>query len=55
MNPTVLAVLQALITLGPGAIDAINAIIKALHDHPVSDEEAAKLGRALIQAVGSSK
>jgi hypothetical protein len=52
MSPVALAILQALATLGPSAIQAIIAVINAGHGQPVSEADHAAIGRAVVQAIG---
>jgi hypothetical protein len=51
MNPAVLSIIQALITLGPSALDAINAIVNALHNQPTTPQQEAAIGKAVAEAV----
>lgn len=56
MAPAVIAALiQALITLGPSAVEAIQVIIKAAHHQPVSEADHAALGKALVDALQKVK
>jgi len=56
MAPAVVAALiQALIAVGPSAIQAIEAILKATHGQAVSEADHAALGKALALALQQSK
>jgi hypothetical protein len=51
MSPAVLSIIQALIALGPSAIDAINTIVHAIHNQPTTPEQEAAVGHALVRAL----
>lgn len=51
MSPAVLSIIQALIALGPSAIEAITTVVNALHNQPTTPEQEAAVGHALIKAL----
>jgi len=55
MSPAVLSIIQALIALGPSAIEAITTIVNAFHNQPTTPEQEAAVGHALVRAVRGTK
>ena len=54
MPAAVLSILQALVTLGPPAFEALAAIINALHSQQqASPEQEAVVGKACLEAMRS--
>ncbi len=53
MNPVIMIIIQALIKLGPDALDAINAIIRAQHGHDTNEDDRKAVGDMVIRAVAA--
>jgi hypothetical protein len=55
MNPVIMIILQSLIKLGPDALDAINAIIRAAHGHDTSEDDHKAIGDMVLRAVANER
>jgi hypothetical protein len=47
------AIITALLRVGPGAVDAINDIVKAAHGHPLQGLDGKAIGDAILKAVAN--